>query len=59
MEEKIIFNPKAYNGRKTSLSICNYCKNSVGRCSWSKRLVPVEGWKADKTGYKTYNGMGV
>jgi hypothetical protein len=28
------------------MSICNNCKNSVGLCSWSGRLVPVDGWDA-------------
>ena len=32
-------------------SICNYCENSCGRCSWSSRLVPVKDWVADKVDY--------
>lgn len=42
---------------KANLSICNCCKNCVGRCSWSGRLVPVEGWVAEKTDFKVYNGV--
>ncbi len=44
-------------------SICQYCTNSVGICSWSSGLIPVKGWKANshkvhmlsgevKTGYE-------
>lgn len=30
-------------------TICETCENSVGRCSWSKRFEPVEGWEAEPT----------
>lgn len=39
-----------------AMSICNYCVNCVGKCSWSKSLVPVEGWTAEKTVYKMHDG---
>lgn len=37
---------------KNTTSICNYCKNCVGRCSWSGSLIPVDGWDAEE---KVYN----
>lgn len=37
---------------KNTTSICNYCKNCVGYCSWSRALIPVEGWVAEKRIYK-------
>lgn len=27
-------------------TICGECKRSAGRCSWSAKFVPVEGWTA-------------
>lgn len=27
-------------------TICGNCKRSSGRCSWSAKFVPVEGWEA-------------
>lgn len=29
------------------VSICNKCKKSVGRCSWSRSLIPVKDWNAE------------
>ena len=30
-------------------TLCWECDNACGKCSWSKRFVPVEGWTAKKT----------
>jgi len=30
-------------------TICWECKNACGKCSWSSRLEPVEGWDAKPT----------
>lgn len=30
-------------------TLCETCENSVGRCSWSSRFEPVEGWEAIPT----------
>ena len=38
---------RSINGR--SFQLCNDCARSVGFCSWSKRLDPVEGWTAVPT----------
>ncbi len=38
------------------MSICNTCKNCVGKCSWSREFIPVEGWKADKSYIKRWDG---
>lgn len=27
-------------------SLCWDCSKATGQCTWSKRLVPVKGWKA-------------
>ena len=32
---------------------CWTCQNACGGCSWSKRLEPVEGWKAERVKKKT------
>ena len=29
-------------------TLCWTCQNATGKCSWSARLEPVEGWKAKK-----------
>lgn len=31
------------------VTICWFCKNSTGNCSWSKNFTPVKNWKAKKT----------
>ena len=28
-------------------TLCWDCKRSIGKCNWSKRLKPVEGWIAN------------
>lgn len=33
-------------------SICSYCANCVGKCSWSAYFKPVKGWTAEKVEYK-------
>lgn len=56
LEITAVPNPTGFNGENFTgkpLSLCNYCTNSCGRCSWSKNLIPVEGWKADKVDYST------
>lgn len=36
---------KAYaNDRQQAETLCWYCANACGGCSWSKKLVPVDGW---------------
>lgn len=30
-------------------TICGTCKRSAGKCSWSAKYVPVEGWEAIPT----------
>ena len=30
-------------------TICGTCKRSAGKCSWSAKFVPIEGWKAIPT----------
>ncbi len=30
-------------------SLCPHCRNAQGGCSWSQRLEPVDGWKAEET----------
>ncbi len=42
---------------KRKSSICLDCKNSVGKCCWSRHLLPVEGWKAEKR--KVRSSVGV
>ena len=37
-----------------SSTLCWSCQNACGGCSWSKRLKPVRGWKADKIKIKLY-----
>ena len=34
---------------KQLTTICDFCKNGCGGCSWSDGLIPVTGWKAVKT----------
>lgn len=34
------------------VTLCWYCENAIGRCAWSSRLRPVEGWTAEKTRIK-------
>lgn len=34
--------------KATTMSICINCKNLGGRCSWSRRYIPVEGWEAKR-----------
>lgn len=36
-------------------SLCWYCEKACGGCSWSRKLIPVEGWKAKKVKNKDYN----
>lgn len=33
-------------------TLCWSCANACGRCSWSKKFEPVEGWEAQKTTFK-------
>lgn len=42
-----------------SNTICWDCANATGGCSWSKSLVPVEGWKAIKTKKQTVESYAV
>ena len=42
---------------KRKSSICLDCKNSVGFCSWSRHLIPIEGWNAEKR--KVRSSVGV
>lgn len=37
---------KMMSTRKRKESLCWSCDNACGSCSWSKALIPVEGWKA-------------
>ena len=39
-------------------TLCWHCKNATGLCSWSKRFIPVKGWKAIKTTINRENGGG-
>ena len=41
---------------QSEISICNKCDKCVGRCSWSKNLVPVDEWIAEKVEYKLHKG---
>ena len=34
--------------RKGNETLCWTCQNACGNCSWSRSLVPVEGWVAKK-----------
>ena len=38
--------------KQTYPSLCGFCKNSVGLCSWSAHLIPVKGWEAESVLYK-------
>ncbi len=38
--------------KQTHPSLCGLCKNSVGLCSWSARLIPVKGWEAERVMHK-------
>lgn len=38
-----------------SNTLCWSCQNACGGCSWSKKLKPVRGWKADKLKIKHHN----
>lgn len=40
-------------GRAKYAQICWKCKNACGGCSWSRNLIPVEGWIAEKVIRKT------
>ena len=33
---------------KRGNTLCWTCQNATGKCSWSARLEPVKGWKAEK-----------
>lgn len=50
--------PKKYKERKYRPSDketkCWSCQNACGGCSWSKKLKPVRGWKADKIKIKLF-----
>lgn len=38
------------NKGKRHCTLCYYCaKATTGGCSWSKKFIPVEGWKAKPT----------
>lgn len=37
-------------------TICWHCQNACGGCSWSKKLKPVKGWKAEKIKVKIVKG---
>lgn len=39
-------------------TICWRCKNSTGRCCWSKEFKPVPGWNAQQTVIKNYTASG-
>lgn len=44
-------------------TICWFCKNAMGKCSWSKERIPVQGWVAIPTyiaedNIKSYNVRG-
>ena len=41
-------------GKTKHDTLCWDCEKAVGKCSWSKNFVPVEGWKAVPT--KIQNG---
>jgi len=47
------------NGYPISDTICWECANATGGCSWSKRLIPVKGWKAIPTTKQTTNSYAV
>lgn len=38
--------PRLKRGDGRIDSLCWYCINACGGCSWSRKLIPVEGWKA-------------
>lgn len=40
------------NNYNCTKSICSYCANCVGKCSWSAFFKPVKGWTAEKVEYK-------
>ena len=39
-----------------NMTLCWDCGRATGECSWSARLVPVEGWVAKPTKKTTYSG---
>lgn len=43
----------------SSNSICWKCKKATGGydCSWANEFLPVQGWDAEKTELKNYNGI--
>lgn len=38
--------------KKEMITLCWGCANNSGKCSWSKKFVPVKGWKAIPTKIK-------
>ena len=42
----------AYRGKDYTATICWDCKNAYGRCSWSQKFTPVDGWVAIPTEIK-------
>lgn len=56
---KPVGRPKKYKERKyrpgAKETKCWSCQNACGGCSWSKKLKPVRGWKADKLKIKHHN----
>ena len=42
--------------QKRKGTLCWYCKNAIGKCSWSQEGIPVKGWGAEPTIIKCDNG---
>ena len=36
-------------GKPRHETLCWGCEKACGRCSWSRKFVPVQGWKAEPT----------
>lgn len=48
---------KVKRGRKPNSkeALCWTCQNACGGCSWSRNLIPVEGWKAKEIKNASYS----
>ncbi len=46
--------PKRYKD-----SLCWHCEKACGGCSWSIKLIPVEGWNAKRVQNKDFNDTGI
>ena len=44
------------NFMTTEKTLCWDCANAMGTCSWSKKMIPVEGWEAIPTEKQQFRG---